>query len=209
MLAKKTVEQFLAELASDSPAPGGGSVAALGGALGAALAVMVGRLTVGKEKYKDSWEVMQKVVDKGTDLSTRFLYLMEKDTEAFTVYMAARQLPKDTDAERAARKKAMDAAAMETARIPFATLEFCLEIVKSAAEAAKNGNPNAVTDAGTAAMLAAAAAKGAQYNVLINLPGISDASFAEDCRKRAESIMAQVEETAKSVDAVLMRELAR
>ena len=207
MLSKKTIEQFVEELASDSPAPGGGSVAALGGSLAAALAVMVGRLTVGREKYKDSWDVMQKVVDEGTDLSSRLLSLMEKDTEAFTAYMAARKLPKDTDTEKSARKKAIDDAALETAKVPLSTMELCLKMVKIATTAAKFGNPNAVSDAGMAVMLAAAAAKGAQFNVLINLPGISDTAFAESCRTRAVTIMAEVEEAAKSVNDAVMQML--
>ena len=103
MLGGLTVKGFIQELASDSPAPGGGSVAALCGSLGAALSAMVAQLTVGREKYKDSQVIMEKTLNEANDLKTRFLDLMEKDTESFNLFMQARKLPKDTDHEKTNR----------------------------------------------------------------------------------------------------------
>lgn len=208
MLSQKTVKEFIGELASDAPAPGGGSVAALCGALGAGLSAMVARLTIGREKYKDCWESMQEVLTKGDELTARLLELMEKDTEVFNQYMAARKLPKDTEEQKAVRKLAVDAAALKTAQVPLRTMELCLDMARIAATAAACGNPNAVTDAATAAMLARAAAAAAMYNVLINLPGIADQAFVEDTRKETARIMAEVEEIARGVDAAVMQSLS-
>jgi len=124
-LQDMTVKSFVEELASDSPAPGGGSVAALCGALGGALATMVARLTVGKEKYKESWDVMEKVISDGLALNKKFLELMEEDTESFNQFMAARKMPKDTDQEKAARAQAIAEASKRTAMVPLATLRSC------------------------------------------------------------------------------------
>lgn len=207
MLAEKTITGFTQELASDSPAPGGGSVAALAGAMAGALTAMVGRLTVGKEKYKDSWSVMEGVRDEADALSAKFLDLMEKDTEAFNAYMAAMKLPKDTDEAKAARKAAMQKAAQESTTIPLRTMECCLEAAKLGDRAAQYGNPNALSDAGTAVLLAKAGGRSAMYNVLINLSGIADAAFVEDHKKRSEAIMAEIDGIAVAVDGRVMTDL--
>ncbi|MDL2271599.1 cyclodeaminase/cyclohydrolase family protein [Desulfovibrio sp. OttesenSCG-928-I05] len=208
MLAEKTITGFTQELASDSPAPGGGSVAALAGAMAAALTAMVGRLTVGKEKYKDAWSVMEGVRDEADALSAKFLDLMEKDTEAFNAYMAAMKLPKDTDEAKAARKAAMQKAAQESTAIPLRTMECCLEAAKLGDRAAQYGNPNALSDAGTAVLLGKAGGRAAMYNVLINLSGIADAAFVEDHKKRSEAIMAELDGIAIAVDGRVMADLS-
>lgn len=209
MLAQKTIFEFVKELASDSPAPGGGSVAALSGSLAAALAAMVGRLTVGKEKYKNSWNLMQEVSDAAETLCGDLLYLMEKDTEAFNAYMAAMKLPKDTDQAKAARKEAMQKAAKESTSVPLLTLERCLEAAKLGARAAEHGNTNALSDAATAVMLARAGGMAAMCNVLINLSGIVDASFAAQCRKRSETVMAELDSLAATVSKNVLDSLSR
>ncbi|ACZ19145.1 Formimidoyltetrahydrofolate cyclodeaminase [Thermanaerovibrio acidaminovorans DSM 6589] len=206
-LQDMTVASFVAELASDSPAPGGGSVAALCGALGGALSAMVATLTVGKEKYKDSWEVMERVAEDARGLYGRFLDLMEEDTEAFNAFMAARRMPKETPEEKALRAKAMDEASRRTALVPLNTLRLCSQLVQVAAEAAKFGNPNAVTDAGTAALLARGAAKAAAYNVFINLPGMDDQEFVESCKREVREILDKVERGAKEVEDLLSQRL--
>lgn len=208
MLSGKTITEFTKELASDSPAPGGGSVAALTGALAAALSAMVGRLTVGKEKYKDGWAVMEKVRDEADALSVTLLDLMEKDTDAFNTYMAAMKLPKDTDADKAARKSAMQEAAKLSTSVPLRTMECCLEAAKLGDLAAANGNPNALSDAGSAVLLAKAGGRAAMYNVLINLSGIADADFAAQCKSRSEAIMAELDALAAAIDARVMTDLS-
>lgn len=208
MLSEKTVTEFTKELASDSPAPGGGSVAALTGALAAALSAMVGRLTVGKEKYKDAWAVMEKVRDEADTLSITLMDLMEKDTDAFNAYMAAMKLPKDTDEAKAARKEAMQNAAKESTSVPLRSMECCLEAAKLGELAARHGNPNALSDAGSAVLLAKAGGRAAMYNVLINLSGIGDSTFVEQCKSRSDAIMTELDRLAAAIDGRVMTDLS-
>ncbi len=181
---KMEVQAFLDELASNSPAPGGGSVAALCGSLASALVSMVANLTIGKEKYKENWTVMEGVVAKSEALRAKFVDLMNEDTESFNVFMAAMKMPKATDEEKAARKEAMCEASKMATEIPLRTLEACAEVAVIALTAAGHGNPNTASDAGSAGLLAEAAGKAAAYNVRINLSGISDETFAAGCRAR-------------------------
>ena len=199
-LTDYTIEKFIAELASDSPAPGGGSVAALCGALGAALASMVANLTVGREKYKDSEEAMRRVLAQASGLHADFLALIDKDTAAFNAYMAARKLPKETDAEKTARAEAIERATQNATTVPLRTLEACVPLAELAREAAACGNPNALSDAGVAALLATATAKSAAYNVRINLPGIKDGDFAEGCRTRMAAALSEVDRLTREVE---------
>lgn len=194
-----TVGAFIDELASDSPAPGGGSVAALCGSLAAGLTAMVGNLTVGKEKYKDNWKAMDKVRAESEALRAEFVKLMNEDTESFNVFMAAMKMPKATDEEKAARRAAMAEASKTATAVPLHTLEACAKAAKLACEAASFGNPNAASDAGSAALLADAAGKAASYNVRINLPGVKDEAFAADCRaKMAEALKTIAEYSEKT-----------
>ncbi|MCX7828306.1 MAG: cyclodeaminase/cyclohydrolase family protein [Thermanaerothrix sp.] len=206
-LQDMTVKSFVEELASDSPAPGGGSVAAICGALGGALATMVARLTVGKERYRDSWDAMEKVISDGLELNRKFLDLMEEDTESFNQFMAARKMPKDTDQEKTARALAIAEASKKTAMVPLATLKTCEALMDTAFKAAESGNPNAVTDAGTAALLAQAAAKAAAYNVFVNLPGIEDQDFVKQCEDQVRESLDRIAKTGKEVEALLNQKL--
>ena len=189
---KMQIQEFIDELASNSPAPGGGSVAALCGSLGSALVSMVANLTIGKEKYKDNWEAMEAVIAKSEPLRAKFVDLMNKDTESFNVFMAAMKMPKDTDEEKAARRQAMADASKLATEIPLCTLEACAEVSAIALQAAKFGNPNTASDAGSAALLADAAGKAASYNVRINLPGIKDEAFAALCKERMASALDEI-----------------
>lgn len=189
-----TVGGFIDELASNSPAPGGGSVAALCGSLSAGLTSMVGNLTIGKEKYKENWDSMQKVFDISEKLREDFVRLMNDDTDSFNLFMAAMKMPKGTDEEKAARRAAMAEASKTTTEVPLLTLETCAEAAKLACEAASLGNPNAASDAGSAALLAEAAGKAASYNVRINLPGVKDEAFAADCRARMDEALKTIDE---------------
>lgn len=206
-LTDYTIEQFAAELASGSPAPGGGSVAALCGALGAALASMVANLTVGREKYRDSEEAMRRVLSRGDALRADFLALIDEDAAAFDAYMAARKLPRGTDAEKTAREEAVEKATKMATTVPLRTLEACAGLAELAREAALHGNPNALSDAGVAALLAVATAKSAAFNVRINLPGIKDGAFAADCRARMTSALAETDRLAREAGAKIEAEL--
>ncbi|NCC97954.1 MAG: methenyltetrahydrofolate cyclohydrolase, partial [Synergistales bacterium] len=164
------------------------------------LSAMVAGLTVGKEKYKDNWEIMEKVQSEGTALQNRFLDLMEKDTEAFNCFMAAMKLPKATDEEKAARSKAMQEATKKAIEVPFETMKECAAMVKLADIASKKGNPNAVTDAGSAAVLARAAAVAASYNVKINLMGLKDEAFAAKIRSEMEETLKAIESSVAAIE---------
>ncbi len=197
------IRAFLDELASDSPAPGGGSVAALGASLGSALVSMVANLTIGKEKYRESWQMMEDIVNKSETLRFKFVDLMNRDTESFNSFMTAMKMPKATDEEKAVRKKAMGEASKLATEVPLLTLEACVELTELAYLAAKNGNTNTISDAGSAALLGEAAGRAAAYNVKINLPGVTDGSFADDFRVRMEEALLQLKNNVEKTTGVL------
>jgi glutamate formiminotransferase/formiminotetrahydrofolate cyclodeaminase len=199
-LSKMHLKEFTRELASDSPAPGGGSVAALCGALGAALSEMVTSLTIGKEKYRDVWDEMGKVQKEAKELQERFYSLMDQDAEAFNTFFAALKMPKETDEEKALRTAKMQEGLKEAAIVPLETLTACQLLAGLAEIATLRGNGNAVTDAGTAALLARAAAKAAAYNVRINLGGIKDEGFVAKTKAEVDQAMERVEKTVADVE---------
>ncbi|MDR1650872.1 MAG: cyclodeaminase/cyclohydrolase family protein [Synergistaceae bacterium] len=202
-----TVKDFLDVLASGAPAPGGGSAAALGGAIGAALVTMVSGLTVGKEKYKDNWTAMEETAKESERLRAEFVRLMNEDTESFNAFMAALKMPRETDKEKANRKAALESASKKATEIPLSTLERCAEMASLAARAVTLGNASAASDAGSAALLAEASGRAASYNVRINLPGIKDEAFSEDIRKRMaaalNSISKSCAKSAEDMDKIL------
>lgn len=201
------IRAFLDELASDSPAPGGGSVAALCASLGSALVSMVANLTICKEKYKDSWQIMEDVVSKSESLRFKFVDLMNKDTESFNSFMAAMKLPKATEEEKCIRKKAMGEASKLATEVPLLTLEACVEVCELAYLAAKDGNTNTISDAGSAALISEAAGRAAAYNVKINLPGVTDESFAADFKARMEDALKQLKANAEKTTEILDKAL--
>lgn len=194
------VGEFLDLLASDAPAPGGGSAAALCAAVGAALVSMVANLTVGKEKYRDSQAEMEEVLRRSEALRAEFIRLMEEDTEAFNIFMKVLKMPRDTEEQKAERKAAMAKASQTATDVPLRTLERCAEMALLAAKVVKLGNRNAVSDGGSAALFAEASGKAAAYNVRINLPGIADASFAAGCRARMAEALGALSTAAKEIE---------
>ncbi|WP_071141914.1 cyclodeaminase/cyclohydrolase family protein [Acidaminococcus timonensis] len=192
-LKKLTVEGFINETASSSPAPGGGSIAALNAASSAALIAMVAQLTLGKEKYAASQEEMQEVAGKAGALKDQFLAFIDEDSSAFNKIMAAFKLPKDTDEAKKARSAAIQDATKEAALVPFKVGQTANELFALAEAVILRGNPNAVTDGAVAAMNARAAVRGAFLNVKINLGSIKDALFVEDLKKRMAEIEADVD----------------
>ena len=193
-LRKLTVEGFINETASSSPAPGGGSVAALNAASSAALIAMVADLTIGKEKYKASEEEMKDIAAKAGALKDQFLSLIDEDSNAFNKIMAAFKLPKDTDEAKKARSAAIQEATKGAALVPFKVGETANTLFALAGAVILRGNPNAVTDGAVAAMNARAAVRGAFLNVKINLGSIKDQVFVDDLKAK----MAVIE---KDVDA--------
>ena len=192
-LKKLTVEGFINETASSSPAPGGGSIAALNAASSAALIAMVAQLTLGKEKYAASQEEMQEVAGKAGALKDQFLAFIDEDSNAFNKIMAAFKLPKDTDEAKKARSAAIQEATKGAALVPFKVGKTANELFALAEAVILRGNPNAVTDGAVAAMNARAAVRGAFLNVKINLGSIKDAQFVEDLKKQMAAIEADVD----------------
>lgn len=208
-LATMRVADFLDELSTDSPAPGGGSVAALCGALAGSLTAMVAALTHAKKGWEDSKEAMDTLGVRAQSLEDWFIEAVDRDTTAFNAVLAAIRLPKKTEIDQAARNTAMAAANLGAAMVPLEVLEHAATALELALDAAANGNPNSVSDAGVAGACAEAAARGASLNVRINLPGLSpeeqDALGArhEAAMERVHDLAAKVAET---VDSVLERQ---
>lgn len=176
-LTDKPVSQFLAELASSTPAPGGGSVAALSGALGAALVSMVCNLTVGKKKYADAERDIKAILEKSEHLRCKLTDLLEADVQAYTAVSQAMKMPRATEEEKAARTKVMQKALKEATVVPLHIAEACVEVIALCQPAAEKGNKNAVSDAGVAILMAEAGLRSAALNILINLGWIEDQSF--------------------------------
>ncbi len=197
------VQDFVNELASDSPAPGGGSVAALCGALGGALAAMVANLTVGKDKYRESWDAMEKVQRKAPELYKEFLGLLQEDTRAFNTYMSALKMPKETEEEKSARREKMQLGLKEAAAVPLRTLRACKDLGDLALPVVEKGNPNAITDGGTAGLLALAAGKAAAYNIRINLGGIKDEDFVTQTEKEVQELLTAIEARTKQIEGLV------
>lgn len=181
---KKEVQLFLNELASATPTPGGGSSAALCGAIAAALVSMVANLTIGKEKHKENWLIMKEVVARSEFLRFKFMDLANKDINAYDTYMTALRMPKKTEEEKKVRELALEEARVCTTEVPLDTIETCTEVVRLTFKATKYGNPNALSDAASAAVLAEAVARAAACSVRANLPGIKNKFFAAHCKTR-------------------------
>jgi formiminotetrahydrofolate cyclodeaminase len=177
MASKQTLRMFLDELASSSPAPGGGSVAALSGALGAALTSMVCNLTIGKKKYADVEADMKKILSQSEELRNTFTALVDKDTFAFNKVMEAFGLPKDTDPQKALRSAAIREATKEATLVPLEVMKHCIDALALAQEVASRGNVNSISDAGVSALMLHAACESAALNVRINLNSLDDSDF--------------------------------
>ena len=193
-LTTLSVEEFTAALASDAPAPGGGSASAAVGAAGAALLAMVVKLTLGKEKYKESWKELAPLSETLETNRRRLLELVDEDTKAFDAIVAARRLPKATDEEKAVRQKAIDAATLLATTVPMQTAFYAELTLRSAGTILTKGNPNAASDALVAGHLLAAAIAGALANVKINLPGVNDPELARGFHEDAEGLAKSSEE---------------
>jgi glutamate formiminotransferase/formiminotetrahydrofolate cyclodeaminase len=195
-----TCHGFADELSSDSPAPGGGSVAALCGSLSAALSAMVAALTHAKKGFEARREEMDRLGCEGQRLKSFFALAVDEDTAAFNRLLEAMRLPKKSEEERAARKKALEAATWQAIDVPYSVLGRSLEAARLASEVVEKGNPNSLSDAGVAGLAARLAAVGACYNVLINLPGIEDEGKKQERRKSALEILARVEAVCAATD---------
>ena len=198
-LAQMTLEGFTRETASESAAPGGGSVSAAMGAFGAALATMVANLSAHKRGWDARWKEFSDVAEKGQAILDELLDLIDEDTAAFNRIMDCFSLPKGTEEEKAARAKAIEEATLNAANVPLRTMEAALKALPLALEMAKSGNPASASDAGVAALAAVAGIRGARLNVRINAAGLTDKTSAQPLLKRADEIEAQAAELEKQV----------
>lgn len=190
-LSELTVHSFANLLGSDAPAPGGGSAAALAGALGAALSAMVSALTLGRKKYADCQELAQAAFEKASSLKEAFLVAMEKDTAVFNDFSAAMALPKETTEEKAARSAAMQSALAACIESPLHMMELACETVELTATLPGKTNVNALSDLGVSALMLGTAVQGAWLNVLINLGGLKDEAAASAYREKAEALLSR------------------
>lgn len=188
MLMDMTVRDFLKELASNSPAPGGGSVSALAGSLGAALVCMVARLSE-KQPIPDGVEETAVVLARAEKLMAVLEKDVDADTEAFNQVMKAYGLPKGTELEKKERSRAIQQALKGAALHPMKVARECLDVLELCSWAAAHGNPNALSDAGVASLLAQSGIRGALYNVEINLSSIRDPEFKEKMVQEKEAIL--------------------
>ena len=190
-LAELKTAEFVDRLASDAPAPGGGSAAALEGALGAALTAMVCSLTIGKKKYAEFEELAAEAQKKATDLKARFVDVMDRDTEAFNVVSAAFGMPKATDEEKAARSAAIQKGLEGCTKTPFEMMELAVETLELTASILGKSNDSAASDLGVSALSLRAAIQGAWLNVLINIGSLKNKELAEDYRAKGEALLAK------------------
>jgi formiminotetrahydrofolate cyclodeaminase len=199
-LDQLSVRDFVTELGSGNATPGGGSVAAFCGALGAALSGMVSKLTVGRERFKQTWQSMEEVKQKAEELTGRFLELVQDDTEAYQKVTAAFELSKETEEEKASRQAAIEEAMKQAATVPLETLRAAEKLGGIAREAIQRGNPNAITDAVAAVQLANTTAVVASYNVQINLSRIKDQTFVASCEKEVDEVLKRLDTLFADVD---------
>ncbi len=193
-LVSMTLGEFARVLSSDTPTPGGGSVAALCGALSGALTAMVGGVTHGKRGYEDHFAEMEEIGTAAHALKEEFLLDVDRDTAAFNRVMEAFRLPKKSEPEKAARQAAIEEATRGATLVPLAVLRRCLPAAQLARKAVQLGNKNSISDAGVAALAVRTAAEGAYFNVCINLGGLGDEGFREETRREAAQLRAGIEQ---------------
>ena len=202
-LTDLSVARFAEVLASDAPAPGGGSAAALFGSCGAALGVMTTNLTVGKKKYPELWEHAANVREQGMPLVADFLDALLEDTESFNRLMDAMHLPKDTDEQKAARREAMQEATKGAVQSPYRTLKLCETTIGLLESLIGKVNPNCASDLGVGAAAVEAAARGAWLNININLQSVKDEAYVRETFRDTQAIYLDVIERAQNVFAAI------
>ena len=199
MIVDKTIRGFLDELASSAPTPGGGSAAALVGAVGAALLAMVGNLTAGKKGYEAVDRSMRDLVAESDRLRGELARLADEDVRVFGEVMAAYRMPRGDDAERAARRAAIQSALLDATEAPLELARVCAEVIDLSATAAEEGNSNVVSDAGVGVVAAHAALRAAALNVWINAGSIDDRAFADRAVAELERLLAVGAERTEAV----------
>jgi len=208
-LVDRTLEGFVHETASESPAPGGGSVAAAVGALGAALGAMVANLSAHKRGWDARWEEFSEWAERGTRCHTVLLRLVDEDTVAFNRVLAAFGLPKETAEQRAARTRAIQEATRGAIETPLAVMAAALEAMEVTRRMAEQGLPSSVSDAGVGALCARAAVRGAGYNVRINLAGLDDQAYRAEALGRVADLEGRADALERETLAFVEARIAR
>ncbi|WP_304952380.1 glutamate formimidoyltransferase [uncultured Alistipes sp.] len=202
-LIDMTCKAFAHETASESPAPGGGSISAYMGALGAALGAMVANLSAHKAGWDERWEEFSDWADRGQALLSELLHLVDEDTAAFNRIMDVFAMPKSTDEEKAARSEALQAATLYATQVPLRTMKAAVQVFDLVQAMAAEGNPNSVSDAGVGALAARSAVLGACLNVKINAAGLKDRAAADALVAEAEALAAEADRREREVLAVV------
>ena len=188
-----TIGSFVERLASAEPVPGGGAASAVVASLGASLVAMVAGLSQGRERYAAHASTHAEAIHVGRELAARFLALADEDADAYTAFVAALKMARETDEQKAARTAAIRASARLAADAPMRCVEACLELARAAEALAGRSNRNASSDLTVASLFAEAAARGAAANVIVNLPSLGDEATADEMRARVVGLMAEVE----------------
>ncbi len=207
-LIDMTVEGFANETASESPAPGGGSIAAYVDALGVSLGTMVANLSAHKRGWDDRWEEFSEVAARGQKFKDELLRLVDEDTHAFNKIMDAFGLPKKTEEEKESRIKAIQEASKYAMEVPFKVMQTAYESVNVMRAMAENGNPNSVSDAGVGALCALTAVEGAYLNVKINAAGIRDGAFTSSLLKKAEEVLDKTRQCREAIMEVVEQKIS-
>jgi glutamate formiminotransferase/formiminotetrahydrofolate cyclodeaminase len=200
-LVNRTTFDFVDEVSRDTPAPGGGSVAALAGALGGALASMVANLSVGKGEYDDRYDALCSLAERAQAAKDALIRAVDADTQAFDAVLAGMRMPQDSEEERAARKQAIQDGYRTATAVPLATAQRCLEAMTLCREMAAMASPQMISDVGTGALLGHAGLKAAVYNVRINLPHIEDEALRGEFDEKISALLAEAETVAREVEA--------
>jgi glutamate formiminotransferase/formiminotetrahydrofolate cyclodeaminase len=208
-LASMSLTAFVDELSSNSPAPGGGSIAALAGAVSSGLASMVAALTHNKKGYEKAWEEMERIGIVAQSNMRSQLNAIDKDTEAFNQLMSCFGMPKTTEEEKKARAYSIEEATKEATLVPLGVLEQTITALDLALATAERGNQNSLSDAGVAGLMGYAAALGAYYNVLINLAGISDKGWVDKTRKTADNLVEKARQLSMTIEKIVLEKLKK
>jgi formiminotetrahydrofolate cyclodeaminase len=202
---KLSLEQFLDALASNAPTPGGGTAAAVGGAMGASLAEMVAALTLSKEKYAASHDALRPIAEAARLARREFVRLAREDSEAYEAVVAARRLPKETEEQKADRAQKIAIANKHAAEVPMRTAKAAVRLLAALPDLAAKGNPNAISDAGAAALLLDACVEAALLNVGINLPSIEDARFVAAMQRETADLQEESQRLRSQVVALVRK----
>lgn len=203
-LIETKLEDYINEVDSSSPAPGGGSVMGLIGSLACALAGMVGHLTINKKKFKELSEEeknsFNKAIENIREIKIKLMEIADIDANNFNIFMDAMKLPKNTEEEKLIRKKAMSKAAVKSSKSPFNILKYCYELIPLFDIILKYGNEGVITDIASAYILIYAAAKGSILNININTPLIEDEAFLDNLRKESRFYIEKIEYSYKKIE---------